>query len=152
MTQPFAEPLAEGFARPFVEPSPGPFAEPFAEGPRAYARIRARLPLPTTHFPPTPRDFCPPARLGPYRASAAPEPDGGGWVSHDPERPCGPCRLCAEPSWFADARGPVHHCCARAEAEGLTRCGPCAVSREARRRWEANHPPVTGDGRAGGRR
>lgn len=87
-----------------------------------------------------PSDSCPPARSDPYRAS------------YDPDQPAGPCRLCGDPSWMVDDRGPVHRCCARAEAAGLTRCGPCAVSREARRRWESNHPVSDGDDRAGGRR
>lgn len=49
-------------------------------------------------------------------------------MTHDPEAPVGPCRLCSAPSWGADDRGPVHLCCARAEAAGERTCAACAAS------------------------
>jgi hypothetical protein len=36
------------------------------------------------------------------------------------------CRLCGKPSWLSDDAGPVHRCCARAEAAGLRRCSSCS--------------------------
>lgn len=45
--------------------------------------------------------------------------------------PHGPCRLCGADCWGSDDTGPVHRCCAMAEARGETRCYACAESRRA---------------------
>lgn len=90
----------------------------------------------------TPQDFSPARPLGPYRTSG------------DPAAPFGPCRFCGEPSWIADPAGPVHRCCARAEAAGDLDCLPCRTSWAAARRWQRRLDAQAGDrdDQAGGRR
>lgn len=100
----------------------------------------------------------PPARLGPYRATATArprrDPHPGYRASGDPDRPLGPCRVCGTPSWLADDRGPVHRCCARAEAHGERECLACRAAWAAadrRARHEITRGAVAGDDQTGGR-
>ncbi|HET7488810.1 MAG TPA: hypothetical protein VFJ85_12850 [Acidimicrobiales bacterium] len=47
--------------------------------------------------------------------------------------PAGSCRVCGDPSWGADDKGPVHGCCARFEARHPGHpCPACAQAKENR--------------------
>lgn len=87
---------------------------------------------PLSQYPSTPIESL---SAGPYSTGAEPgsRPRFAPYVATAPAMfdtdgpwPDGECRICEGWSWLSDEVGPVHRCCAKAEADGLTWCPACA--------------------------